>query len=119
MEECWICGDNMNKIYVQQLCCGHKFHYECILRTLETDKDTSNGRKKQLNYCPFCSREVGLIPIVNGLTKIKKGIHYGINEEKPKYENSMCKEILKSGKNKGRECKRRCKIGEIRCGNHL
>ena len=119
MEECWICGDVLhNGKYVQELKCGHKFHYECILKTFEMDKDISNGKKKYLNYCPYCSKEIGLLEIVNGLTNIKKGIHYGIKEKKPIYMNEKCISILKSGKNKGERCNRKCILGYKTCGNH-
>ena len=83
------------------------------------DKDKSNGKKKYLKYCPFCSEEVGLLPIVNGLKEIKKGIHYHINETKPIYENKKCNSVLKSGKNKGKKCGRNCKLGMNTCGNHM
>ena len=74
--------------------------------------------KKYLNYCPFCSKEVGLLPIVNGLTNIKKGIHYEIKQHKPIYKNVKCNAILKSGKNKGKQCKKNCILGYNKCGNH-
>ena len=30
-----------------------------------------------------------------------------------------CKHILKTGKNKGKECQKNCKLGYNVCGNHL
>ena len=47
-EECNICGDIDKYKYKIKLICGHTYHYECIMKTFEYDKDTSEGKKNIL-----------------------------------------------------------------------
>ena len=117
-DECHICGEADKYKFSIKLSCGHKYHYECIMRTFECDKDTSNGKKKYSNYCPYCSKDIGLLPIVNGLTSVIKGIHYNINDEKPTIDHIKCKAIIQSGKNRGTVCNRNCILGYNYCKLH-
>ena len=116
--ECYICGEIDKYKFSIKLNCGHTYHYECIMKTFEYDKDTSNGKKKNSNYCPYCSKDVGLLPIINGLNRPIKSIHYMIGEEKPKIYQVKCKGIIKSGKNKGKICNRKCMLGSEYCKLH-
>lgn len=116
--ECLICGEKSKFKYEQRLCCGHFFHYECIMKSFEYSKDTSCGKKIHSNYCPYCSKEVGLLPIVNALPKLIKGIHYSIKEDKPETNTILCQGVIKSGKNKGNICNRNCIIGFKYCKLH-
>lgn len=116
--ECDICGESNNYMLMHRLCCGHIYHYECIQRTYECDKDLSLGKKKNTNYCPYCSKETGLLPIVNGIKKPKKYIHYNRHEEKPKITETYCLGTICSGKNKGKICNRKCIVGRKYCKLH-
>ena len=42
---CSICGEGLNESYKQTLNCGHTFHYECLMLSFKTMKNTS---------CPYC-----------------------------------------------------------------
>ena len=57
-----------------------------------------------------------MLSLVNGIKKIDPTIHkiYDV-----KYENIMCKTILKTGKNKGNECGKYCKLGYFQCNRHF
>ena len=62
--ECSICGVCLEKSFTHQLCCGHTFHYECLMKTfIHTKKYTSNYN----NCCPYCNVKCGYLPVVNGL----------------------------------------------------
>lgn len=111
MDVCDICGDLKSSSYIQRLNCGHEFHYECILRCFKSSKSYSN-------LCPICRQPHDKLPIVNGLKKLEFGIHFGINEN-IQLHNTKCIHILKTGKNKGKECQKNCKLGYNVCGNHL
>ena len=56
MEDCPICGEEISSKYEYVLKCNHKFHYECLLKSLKfSDK----------NSCP--TLELHLNEPVNGL----------------------------------------------------
>jgi len=107
---CDICGDLQKDKYVLTLKCKHSYHYECILKSFMSDR-------KRHNQCPLCRQTHGLLPLVNGLTKISKGIHY-LNEYPIDYVKSPCQVILQSGKRKGFTCGSKCMIGLTMCKRH-
>ena len=117
-KECYICGETDKYKYFHTLCCGHSYHYDCIMQTFIHDTDTSGQKNINDNYCPYCSKEVGILPIINGLPNIIKGIHYGIYEKKPHMNKILCNGIISSGKNKGKKCNRNCIIGYNYCKLH-
>ena len=117
-DECSICGDTDKYKYKIKLSCGHSYHYECIMKTFECDRDTSNGKKKYSNYCPYCSKDIGLLPIINSLKKPIKGIHYYIYDPKPEITEQKCIATIKAGKNKGKICDRKCILGYNYCKLH-
>jgi hypothetical protein len=112
---CPICGDSLNSKYVHTLDCnGHKhaFHYECLMKSYE-----ANGYKG--NQCPYCRTKHGFLPIIPGLKKLIKGVHYSYYSDVPEYENNQkCKAILKKGKRIGEECGGSCAIGYTYCARH-
>ena len=107
---CIICGECLEDKYSVKLecTCNYEYHYECIATTLKHDK---------YNKCPYCATPYQMLSLVNGLKKIDSKIHK-IDENIP-YENIMCKTILKSGKNKGNECDKNCKLGYYTCARHI
>jgi hypothetical protein len=107
---CDICGEAHNLKYVHTLDCNHCFHYDCIMKTFMMDI-------KKYNKCPLCRKSSGLLPLINGLPKIIKGIHY-ITEYPSNYQSTKCSVILKSGKRKGQECGSKCIVGFDMCKRH-
>lgn len=109
---CDICGDALNSKYVHTLKCNHSYHYECIMKTFMYDK-------KRSNQCPLCRTKNGLLPLVNGLPKLTRGIHfYNLDNGLPHYECKPCIAILQSGKRKGLSCGSKCKLGFSICKRH-
>ena len=102
---CNICGDLKKDKFMLKLECGHEFHYECILKTFLSSTS---------KLCPICRKYVDKLPIVNGLKKLYPDIH-----EPCSYKSIPCKHILMTGKNKGKECNNKCKIGYGYCGKHV
>ena len=68
------------------------------------------------NHCPYCRSDKNLLPLVNGIKIIDKNIHNLENINT--YENIKCNTILKTGKNKGNNCGKFCKLGYFTCNRH-
>jgi len=111
-KSCIICGEEKNKHFIHKLDCGHDFHYECIVKCFKSCMKDMR--------CPYCrsNQNNKQLPIVNGIKKYHKGIHYTENLNEIKYENIKCQYILKSGKNKDNKCNNNCKLGYNYCGKH-
>ena len=107
---CDICGDAHKDKFMITLNCNHSFHYECVMKSFQCDKKASG------NNCPLCRQTHGLLPVVNGLPKLIRGIHY-INAM-PQHTQVRCCELLKSGKRKGLPCGCKCMIGMNVCKRH-
>ena len=110
MEDCAICGESLDSKYKQRLSCNHEFHYECILKTFLTQRRSSLK-------CPYCRCSSGKLPLVNGLKKLHKGIHYD-GEYPETYSSHKCTATIKSGKRKGMECGLNCQLGYDKCSRH-
>ena len=108
---CDICADPQKDKLMYTLKCGHSFHYECIMKTFQCDR-------QKHNKCPLCRQHHGLLPIVNALPRLIYGIHYYEFPPPPKPDEIRCVEILKSGKRKGEACGSRCMIGMNMCKRH-
>jgi len=113
--DCSICGLNLKDKYQHKLSCNHIFHYECLLKTYQSIKKNDY---KHRNCCPYCREKSQLLPVINGLKVISKGIHYHSENEKPELKCIPCKAILQKGKNKGNVCKKKCLLGFEYCGLH-
>jgi hypothetical protein len=109
-DRCDICGDPSNEKYVVALHCKHSFHYECIMKSFQCVK-------KSHNQCPLCRQNHGLLPIVNGLPRLYRGIHY-IDSYPTDYKQTRCSTIMKSGKRKGSPCDAKCMVGLDICKRH-
>ena len=120
LEECAICGMNISDKYPHTLKCGHKFHYECLIKTF-VQTNLKNLR------CPYCREKCEYMPIINGLKRIIPGVHCNLNDNKNKSNelvlksnyNKTCKYIFKKGKRKGEECGKNCKLGYYVCSAHF
>ena len=106
---CDICGESHKLKFVHTLQCNHSYHYECIQKSFLYDR-------KRHNQCPLCRKPAGLLPLVNGLPKLIKGIHY--EGCLPCYESTKCCELLKSGNRKGQPCNSKCMLGFSICKRH-
>ena len=115
-EDCSICGDSLNSAFSIQLSCNHIYHYECIMKTLQMS--IPKYKKKHKNRCPYCNAKIGLLPVVNGLKKTHKYIHYKEESLPISPQNQVCTHILLSGKRKGQQCGRQCTLGLTVCGYH-
>ena len=90
IEECYICGDKLEVENEHKLCCGHKFHLNCIKLSF----NSNNSVYGTIHECPYC--------------------------RKPCYNTNVlyeCNAIIKSGKNKGKKCISNSKFGNY-CGKH-
>ena len=110
-ECCGICGDLMKTKYSCTLKCNHVFHYECIQKTLLS-------QKVSINRCPYCRQPIDYLEPVNGLKKLVIGIHYRDTKNAPKHTNTKCDHIMTRGKRKGESCNNNCKLGYLKCGLH-
>ena len=106
--DCNICGSPLNYKFSHRLDCNHIYHYECIQKTFLLSR--------QKCKCPLCGKDSNGLPIVNGLPKLIKGIHY--MDILPDYVSLPCTQLLKSGKRKGEECRTKCMLGMNVCNRH-
>ena len=122
MEECGICGSDLNDKYTHKLTCNHIFHYECLMKSFQNIPK----HKKERNHCPYCREKYEFLPLVNGLKKVIPGVHcntfgQSISETKLSLKNDYSKRcgfILTRGKNKGNECSKNSHFGYTYCKNH-
>ena len=133
--QCAICYENMdlrNKNIVT-LSCNHTYHYDCIFMTF-----SSNIKLNSRHYraCPFCRKQSDYLPLPKNHFPIKH-IHKEYNTIKELlYQNDFkklnniaksnnyfnqthCQSIIMSGKNKGKQCKKKKKNGEEYCCIHI
>ncbi|MAD57136.1 MAG: hypothetical protein CMK44_01005 [Porticoccus sp.] len=124
-EDCGICGLELSDKFPYTLNCGHKFHYECLMKSFNNISYTINSKKN--NQCPYCRKNSECLPLVNGLKKVIPGVHCNINsssiddkkqELKEKY-SQKCGYTLTRGKNKGDQCGKNCVLGYGYCKIHL
>lgn len=105
-ELCLISGDKL-EIDLVTLPCGHKFNYSHIYNEIINQKCNINGNEivhlsKCEIKCPYCRCvHKDLLPYNSKYTYIK-------NIMKKKEKNNNCIAILKSGRNKGNMCNRKC-----------
>ena len=113
LEDCAICGLSLNDKFPYKLPCNHVFHYECLMKTF----DNSNR-----NRCPYCREKACYLPLVNGVKKIKPGVHCEDIQTQHILEknhvNTTCEYVFVKGKNKGAKCGKHCKLGYTVCGSH-
>ena len=88
---CIICLEEEKEKEIVKLCCGHEFHYECIILEYLSKKN---------RLCPYCRKKGCVLELMTGPPPIK-GIHLEYWESK---EVKKCNAILRSGPNKGKMC---------------
>ena len=120
--------DKIGKTIVT-LDCRHSFHHECIVDWFKNVIQT----KRKHAYCPYCREKTKYITLPPKMFPLKN-IHkeykfiekYIINNELDKLEEAClklfntdyCHSVLKTGKNKGYQCrKRKCNDG-LFCSIH-
>ena len=119
---CPICYEQLDSQNTQILSCGHKFHLECIKNAYITQKGLSR-------LCPYCRKYGGYLKLEPSTIPIKN-IHkeytqFKESEKLKKYEslkpyldNKKCFAILKSGVNKGKQCRFNKMPGCYFCKKH-
>ena len=130
-EICGICGDVLID-NIQTLKCGHKFHNDCITQIYVSNipsylsQNSSSKFSKKLGLtvrkCPYCRSDAGYLTLKEGQLPIRY-VHkeYPENNELDvnKYLNkNFCNAIIKSGINKGCQCKSKKIFGTNFCGRH-
>ena len=103
---CLISGDELKPDHVV-LPCNHKFNYEEIYNELKNQKNKTNSNEivtllKNEIKCPYCRKiHKFLLPY---------NVNYEFNKSimEVKERSKKCIAILKSGKNKGNVCNRKC-----------
>ena len=124
-EDCGVCGLELNDKFSYTLDCGHKFHYECLMKSFNSIPYTINSKKN--NQCPYCRKHSEYLPLVNGLKKVIPGVHckilgHEIDDKKKLLKNNYdqkCGYALTRGKNKGEACGKNCMLGYGYCKTHL
>lgn len=136
-KECLICYDKIDETSIK-IKCGHEFHYECIVGAYKMYTNT-------LRECPYCRTDGGYLELLDNQIplknihreynkfkkkKIKKNNQKSNNQKTNNQKTSnkiskvlkteeICKSLLKSGKNKGNQCKHFALFGnEGYCGIH-
>ena len=115
-EICLVCHEPIENTDTVKLRCGHKFHYNCILMTFKYSKVP--------RQCPYCRGYGGYLELKEGMLPLV-GIHKEYKDlidgklKNIKLIEGKCKKLLKTGKNKGCQCKNKPKPNEEYCGVHL
>ena len=111
---CAICHTEIEENdEVEQLKCGHKYHYECIFITYKFNKCKYKGSK--LRKCPYCREDGGYLSLKNNIVPVKdiheeyiKFVQYLVEDNRDEYmkflNKDKCFAILKTGKNKNDQC---------------
>ena len=131
--ECPICYESLDTTEIT-IKCGHKFHYKCILTAFKSNLTQRGESHNNVRKCPYCRNYSGYLPLIENTYPIK-GIHVEhyeielyllrndfekIKEITSKYiDKTKCNSILKTGNNKGYQCKKNKKKGEDYCHLHL
>ena len=103
---CTICGEDLNQNICHTLNCKHIFHYNCLIKYLQTDFSFPRSNK-----CPYCKTSFTFLPLIGNIKPIKF-IHLEYNNKyKIQVKNNNCNGIYTSGKNKGLPCNN--KISEL------
>ena len=66
---CSICGDNLtDEGYKHTLKCGHSFHYQCLLLSFKTMRNTS---------CPYCRSTNNTLPFtyLSEIVGLRTSVH--------------------------------------------
>jgi hypothetical protein len=111
---------------ISKLKCGHNFHYECIFYTYKNNLE--NKINTGIRRCPYCREDGGFlklnshtIPIAGIHEDYNRFINYIIEGRRDKYidflNKDKCLAILKSGDNKGLQCKFNPSNGDF-CKRH-
>lgn len=129
--QCGICYENLDDTKVK-LKCGHEFHYECILFAYKSNHKVKNSyymNDLTIRVCPYCRKDGGYLEcklkdipleyIHSNYEKFKESLK---NNDKNYYMNyldhSKCLSIIKTGFNKGTQCKFKPYCGSEFCKRH-
>ena len=111
-ELCGICGDPLYTNFSITLQCNHNYHYGCINDACLLSK------KMGCQTCPYCGYNFKILSPVNGLKKLKWGVHWYSEPDTSHYTNVKCNHIMKRGKRVGKDCGKYCQLGYTKCSVH-
>lgn len=130
--ECAICYEKLDDSAIK-LKCGHTFHYNCIFNSYKMATIKNKNNIKLFRKCPYCRNNGGFLPLSKNIYPYKN-IHIEyyeveqllfrndfekLKEVVDKYiDKTKCNAILKSGSDKGYQCKKNKKNGNDYCHLH-
>jgi hypothetical protein len=128
---CPICYDNLDsQKNIVELCCGHKFHYNCVLMVFKNNIHQYPYNSNKIRKCPFCRMDGGYLPLIypqvplqfinleyNELETYRQNHDFEAIEKY--FDKTRCHTILKSGRNKGCQCSRKQLINSKFCKQHV
>ena len=109
--ECKVCYDNIEDGNYIELKCSHAYHSDCILMSYQMKTD-------RFRECPYCRKDGGYLPLLDGQTPIKNIHREWLIENKNYGYYGRCIGVLKSGKNKGKQCTCKANGTDKYCGRH-
>jgi len=128
-KECPICYEEHDNTSIK-LKCGHMFHYQCISSAYQS---ALSKNSRNIRICPYCRNDGGYLVLKGNMYPIK-GIHYEYYEiekyllrndyvklkeiTKNYIDKNKCNAILKTGSNKGYQCKKNKKKDMSYCHLH-
>ena len=127
--DCPICYEKLDETKIK-LKCGHHYHYKCILTAYKAMQDNNT---RNVRVCPYCRLDGGYLELKKNTYPIK-GIHheyYAIEKyiilndfdkvkelTKDYLDPKKCNAIIKTGINKGYQCKMKIKNDDTYCYHH-
>lgn len=115
--ECPICYEKISDDDMEELSCGHKFHYSCILSTFRAAPINYDNKVRE---CPYCREQSDFLMLRPGTLPLKnihkeyeqlKGKNIKVESLDKYLIQCQCKAILKTGANKGNQCSKKIHEG--------
>lgn len=106
---CQICYLD-NNLYSTTLLCNHKYHWDCIKKYIIKNRSINT-------VCPYCSDYFIIKELEKKCTICNKITFYDSKKCKL-HLKKPCSYILKSGKNKGKNCSKYCLDNSKFCRIH-
>lgn len=113
--------------------CEHTFHYGCIIEWFNT-QIKKKTLESSIRKCPYCRKPTGYLKLLDNMFPMKyihneyKDIEYCLINEvdnekmvqvcQPYFNKKYCSTILKKGKSKGQQCRKKKGSDSIFCHIH-
>ena len=107
-QTCLISGEIL-KDHCITLICNHTFNYDSIYKEVIHQRKPNYKETMRVKYfqikCPYCRKiQNSILPKIPGYKSIK----YVNSPNRLVNYNNMCNYTFRSGKNKGKQCKKQC-----------